>query len=150
MKKFVKILSLSLVAVMLLAMLASCAPASDPDKAVEALKAEGYTTFRDNTVFPTAFKLAGYSLNVVVTGTKTIKDKDGKPLMDEQEITEAISFRDGRCGSRTQPSAVSRDFACAGCATASRLAAISTPNRRSGLATWHTICPNRSLTQRRT
>ena len=33
MKKFVKILSLSLVAVMLLATLASCAPASDPDKA---------------------------------------------------------------------------------------------------------------------
>ena len=51
MKKFVKILSLSLVAVMLLAMLASCAPASDPGKAVEALKAEGYTALRPIMLF---------------------------------------------------------------------------------------------------
>ena len=86
MKKFVKIFALALVAVMLLATLASCAPASDADKAVEALKAEGYTTFRDNTVFPTAFKLAGYSLNVVVTGTKTIKDKDGKDTVETVTI----------------------------------------------------------------
>ena len=71
---------------MLLATLASCAPASDADKAVEALKAEGYTTFRDNTVFPTAFKLAGYSLNVVVTGTKTVKDKDGKDTVETVTI----------------------------------------------------------------
>ena len=86
MKKFVKILSLSLVAVMLLAMLASCAPASDPGKAVEALKAEGYTALRDNNVIPAAFKLAGYSLDVVVTGTKTIKDKDGKKTVESVTI----------------------------------------------------------------
>ena len=86
MKKFVKILSLSLVAVMLLATLASCAPASDPDKAVEALKAEGYTALRDTDGIPTIFKLAGYSLDVVVTGTKTTKDKDGKKTVESVTI----------------------------------------------------------------
>lgn len=42
MKKFAKITAVALVVVMALALLVACGPASDPDKAVEALKKNGY------------------------------------------------------------------------------------------------------------
>ena len=67
MKKFAKVAAVVLVAVMVLAVLVACGPASDPDKAVSALKGNGYT----------AAKLSadGYSFNgltAVVTGTKGV------------------------------------------------------------------------------
>lgn len=43
MKKTVKILALALVAVMAVAMLVACGPASNPDKAAKALEKNGYT-----------------------------------------------------------------------------------------------------------
>lgn len=63
MKKFAKVMAVALVAVMALAVLVACGPASDPDKAVKALKDNGYT----------AGKVSAGSyegLTAVVTGTK--------------------------------------------------------------------------------
>ena len=42
MKKFAKVMAVALVAVMALAVLVACAPASDPDKAASALDKNGY------------------------------------------------------------------------------------------------------------
>ena len=76
MKKIVKLVSLVLVAVMCVAVFASCAPASDPDKAEAALKDAGYTAAKDTTLVPAAMKLTtGVNVDAVVTGTKTA---DGK------------------------------------------------------------------------
>ena len=82
MKTFVRILSLTLVAVMLCATLASCAPASDPAKAEAALKEAEYIVVNDSTITPAVFKLGGYDLTNVVTATKTTEDKDGKTVVE--------------------------------------------------------------------
>ena len=58
MKKFAQFISLALVAVMCVALLASCAPASDPDKAEKALKDAGYTAAVDKKILPAAYKIA--------------------------------------------------------------------------------------------
>ncbi len=42
MKKFAKVMAIALIAVLSLAVLVSCGPASDPDKAEAALKENGY------------------------------------------------------------------------------------------------------------
>lgn len=63
MKKFAKIAAVVLVAVMALAVLVACAPNSDPDKAVSALKENGYTATKVS-----AGSYAG--LTAVVTGSK--------------------------------------------------------------------------------
>ena len=74
MKKFAQLISLALVAVMCVALLASCAPASDPAKAEKALKDAGYTTVKDTTA---AYKLlTGKNVKTVLTGTKTDDDKN--------------------------------------------------------------------------
>lgn len=87
MKKFVRIMALTLVAVMLCATLASCgAPAKDPAKAVDALKEDGYATTKDDTVIPALLKLAGYDLKSVVTGTKTAEDKDGNKTVEHVSV----------------------------------------------------------------
>lgn len=63
MKKFVKVTAVALVAVMALALLVACGPASDPDKALAALKENGYTA--------TKVSAGSYEgLTAVVTGTK--------------------------------------------------------------------------------
>ena len=63
MKKFAKITAVALVAIMALAVLVACGPASDPDKAVAALKENGYTAGKIST--------GGYEgLEAVVSGTK--------------------------------------------------------------------------------
>ena len=77
MKKFAQLISLALVAVMCVALLASCAPASDPAKAEKALKDAGYTTAKDTSITPAAYKLlTGKNVNTVLTGTKTDGDKN--------------------------------------------------------------------------
>ena len=43
MKKFAKVMAVALVAVLALAALVACGPASDPEKAAKALKDNGYT-----------------------------------------------------------------------------------------------------------
>lgn len=63
MKKFVKVMAVALVAVMVLALLVACGPNSDPDKAVAALKDNGYTATKVSTG-----SYAG--LTAVVTGSK--------------------------------------------------------------------------------
>ena len=70
MKKFVRILALSLVAVMLCASLVACAPSKDPDKAVAALKEAGYT----------AVKVGDY-----VSGTKIVEE-DGEKKVEHVTI----------------------------------------------------------------
>lgn len=86
MKKFVRILALTLAAVLLCGMLASCAPAKDPEKAEKALKDEEYTVLTDDTVIPGLYKLAGYDLDKVVTGTKVVKDDEGKDKIEHVTI----------------------------------------------------------------
>lgn len=77
MKKFARIMSLALVAVMLCATLASCgAPAKDPADALAALKENEYLAAEDKLVVPAALKLAGISgVKSVVSGSATIDDK---------------------------------------------------------------------------
>lgn len=71
MKKFAQFISLALVAVMCVALLASCAPASDPDKAVAALKDAGYVAGKDTGLSAVISALTGNKLSAVVSGTKT-------------------------------------------------------------------------------
>lgn len=77
MKTFAKILCLSLVAVMLCATLASCAPAAKAEDAVAALKDNGYTALKDDNAIPALLKLAGVNgVETVVTASKV--DSDNK------------------------------------------------------------------------
>ncbi|MCH5151865.1 MAG: hypothetical protein J1F65_04315 [Clostridiales bacterium] len=82
MKKFAKIMAVVLVAVMALALLVSCGPASDPDKALAALKDNGYVLAAKNTglLSLTAVEvIVGAERGdvvAIVTGTKT--DDDNK------------------------------------------------------------------------
>ena len=77
MKKFTRILALTLVLVMSVAMLASCgAPNKDPDDALAALKDNKYVAAKDNTIVPIALKLLGVdNIECVVSGSATIDDK---------------------------------------------------------------------------
>lgn len=77
MKKFAKIAALALVVVMSLAMLVACAPNSNPDKALEALKKNGYTAAKDANVVPAALTLAGVKgVDTVISGTKSSGEGD--------------------------------------------------------------------------
>ena len=71
MKKFIRVLALTLVAVMLCASLASCgAPNKDPEKALASLKEEGYA----------AVKVDDY-----VSGTKIVEE-DGEKKVEHVTI----------------------------------------------------------------
>ena len=77
MKKFAKIAALALVVVMSLAMLVACAPNSNPDKALEALKKNGYTAAKDANVIPAALTLVGVKgVDTVISGTKSSGEGD--------------------------------------------------------------------------
>lgn len=77
MKKFAKIAALALVVVMSLAMLVACAPNSNPDKAIEALKKNGYTAAKDANVIPAALTLVGVKgVDTVISGTKSSGEGD--------------------------------------------------------------------------
>ena len=77
MKKFAKIMAVALVAVMALAVLVACGPASDPQKAIDALKKHEYTAAKDTVVVPAALALAGVKgVDTVVSGSKSVKDGD--------------------------------------------------------------------------
>ena len=67
----IKIVALALIAVMACVLLVACAPASDPDKAIEALKDNGYDAAEDKLLIPGALKLLGVKdIDCVVAGTK--------------------------------------------------------------------------------
>ena len=87
MKKTVRILALSLVFVMLALVLVACAPKSDPDKAVSALKKNEYSAGQDKVVIPAAIKLlTGKNVDSVVTGTKVVEDKNGNKKTESVTI----------------------------------------------------------------
>ncbi len=79
MKKALKIVAIMLVAVMSLAVLAACAPNSDPEKALAGLKEAGYSA----TKLP-AFGIAGATS--VVSGTKVEKDDEGNTVIQHVTI----------------------------------------------------------------
>ena len=98
MKKFVKIMAVALVAVMAIAVLASCgggAPNSDPKKAISALQKNGYETSlsfvaADGVIAKAACDAAGATLGVkegeciaMVVGMKleSEDDEDGEMIM---------------------------------------------------------------------
>lgn len=81
MKKFTKVLAVALVCIMSVAVLAACAPNSDPDKAKSALENNGYTAVKDTKITPAALILLGISgVDCVVTGTKTVDNGDSKKV----------------------------------------------------------------------
>ena len=87
MKKFVRILALCLAALMLTVSLVACgAPAKDPDKAIEALEKDGYKAVKDDKLLPGIFKIAGYSLDAVVSASKVETDKDGNKSIEHVTI----------------------------------------------------------------
>ncbi|MBQ9132737.1 MAG: hypothetical protein IJX62_09775 [Clostridia bacterium] len=77
MKKFIRMIALSLVLVMSVVMLASCgAPNSDPDKALEALKENEYVAVKSEALAVAGLALAGIkNVDCVVSGSATIDDK---------------------------------------------------------------------------
>lgn len=78
MKKFAKIMALMLVVAMGVAMLVACAPAIDPDKALSALKKNGYTAGKDTRATPAALALFGVKgVDCVVSGTNGTEGKEG-------------------------------------------------------------------------
>ena len=76
MKKIIKILAFALTFVMLALALTACAPKKDHDKAAQALKDKEY--FTTNTL--------GLTCDYIVTGTKTVKDKDGNVKIEHVTI----------------------------------------------------------------
>ncbi len=87
MKKFVRILCFALVTLMLCATLASCgAPAKDPADAEAALEEAGYTVVNDSKALPALYKVAGYDLDNVVSGTKISKDDEGNTVTEHVTI----------------------------------------------------------------
>lgn len=78
MKKFARITAVALVAVLALAVLVACGPASDPDKALAALKKHEYTAAKDPVLVPAALTVLGVKgVDVVISGSKTVKNDNG-------------------------------------------------------------------------
>ena len=91
MKKFAKITAVVLVAVMALAVLVACGPASDPDKAIAALKKHEYTAAKDTVLVPVALTALGVKgVDTVISGSKTVKDGDKNKL----ETVTVVYFTD--------------------------------------------------------
>lgn len=90
MKKALRLIALSLVLIMSVAMLASCGatPNSDPDDAIAALKDNGYTAAKDNAIVPTALKILG------VDGVKTVIS--GSARIDEKFETVTVIYFDSK------------------------------------------------------
>lgn len=91
MKKTIRIFAVVLSVLLLALALVACAPKNDPDKAKAALEKNGYTAVKT-----TGYVSGGYVSGVVsallggestidatVTGTKDIKDADGKTTKTE-------------------------------------------------------------------
>ena len=77
-KKVILTVAVLVVTVMCVALLAACAPASDPDKAIAALEKNEYVAAKDATIIPTALKLLGVKdIDCVVSGSAVVEDKDG-------------------------------------------------------------------------
>ena len=78
MKKFAKIMALMLVVAMGVAMLVACAPASNPEKALSALKENGYSAAKDTRIIPAALMVLGVKgVDCVVSGSNGTEGKEG-------------------------------------------------------------------------
>ncbi len=86
MKKITKILSVALLAVMCLTLLVACAPNSDPDKAVEHLKKNGYTAAKEEGLISGILSLGLKDLECIVSGTGSSEDKDGNKQIEHVTI----------------------------------------------------------------
>ena len=106
MKTFAKILCLSLVAVMLCATLASCAPAAKAEDALAALKENGYTTAVKSDLLGAAglAALGIKGVDSVVTGTKT-ETKDDKTTVETITI---IYFTDANSAKTAEEKVTSK------------------------------------------
>ena len=71
MKKFAKVMAVALVAVLAIALLAACGPASDPQKALDALKKNGYTTTGSAIAADDALSKAACDAQGVLLGVKS-------------------------------------------------------------------------------
>lgn len=88
MKKFTKILALALVAIMSLVVFAACAPNADPVKAEAALKENGYTAGKDDTIVPGLLWVAGIKdVDCVVTGSLLVEGEG-----DEEDKLEHVTI----------------------------------------------------------
>ncbi len=76
-KTIIRVVALALLAIMTCTLFVACAPASDPDKALEALKENGVEfAAKDDKVIPGVLKLAGVDgVECVVSGTGKIDDE---------------------------------------------------------------------------
>lgn len=90
-KTIIKILTLTLVAVMACAMLASCGgPNADPDKALAALKDNGYTAEKvDSTIGLALFSWAGKDIKAVVSAMKGLDDPTNAVVIIYYETSDA-------------------------------------------------------------
>lgn len=76
MKKFAKIMALVMIVAMSMTLLVSCAPNSNPDKALDALHKNNYVSAKDPIVIPMA--LSGMGVKGIDTVIKATKKVDGK------------------------------------------------------------------------
>ena len=82
MKKLAKITAVVLVAIMAVAVLVACGPASNPDKAIASLERRGYTNpAKDEVLVKLPLKERGVKgIETVVIATKSVKDGDNSKL----------------------------------------------------------------------
>ena len=108
MKNFVRILSLTLVAVMLAVTLVSCgAPAKTAADAKLALEEEGYTVVNDTVAAPLLFKASSITCTSKVTGVKLVEDEEGnkkkrKKKDKDAEVEESESDSDAAAESEEE------------------------------------------------
>ncbi len=77
MKKFVKLLTLTLAVALCVVLLAACAPNSDPDKAKASLEENGYTAVKVNPNVSIGIIdiNTNKDIDCIVSGTKVVDDK---------------------------------------------------------------------------
>ncbi len=93
MKKFTKIFTLALVAVLALTVFVACGPNADPTKALAALKENGYTALSDDTLTPGLLSIAGIKdVDCVVTGTLVVEGEGEED--DKVEHVTIVYFED--------------------------------------------------------
>ena len=86
MKKYIKVLSIAIVAIMMLSMLVACGPNSNPDKALAALEKNEYKADKDTTLVPNMVKVLGIKdVTCVVSGTKLV-EVDGEDKLEHVTI----------------------------------------------------------------
>ena len=97
MKHAVRILSLFLITLLLIATLTACAkPAKTPEKASAALKEEGFVVVLDTRVLPDIFSALGYDLGTALSASKTVTDADGNKTVEHLTVFYFDSKKDAK------------------------------------------------------